>query len=431
MASIPPPKVSISLPPTAPPRKKKVPWWVWLIVVSAVVCGGSGFLFTVWAVGDMIIPRTDASVRADFKRANLPTQILEIDPHTRDASNLQELQDFWAANGQVISDSPRYPAEVGIELMNTLRTVSERYDRIHLPAFMAVDPYNIQIKLISLQASLIRLMNRSEEHFNQGRRQEGERDFLAATEWMVWLSESHFPGTQVVFAEVLESQLGGWVAAPSRLPFTRAGLARVNALVQKFDQPLNWMKAVEAEPVVMLESMYAVYDDVDLHPLARNMAAAKIPRVQRIRESIKARPDDLLGLTEKLREVPPARIATGGMSGLLTEIMGDQTHNIVEAELRRQALMAVMWAGRAMEVERRRTGSFPRNLPARVLVDDPFRPGTPLQYRFDAPDEAYVWSVGSDRQDNGGKSFWDLRRTNRDRDRSLFAREPDPGDYVY
>jgi hypothetical protein len=161
------------------------------------------------------------------------------------------------------------------------------------------------------------------------------------------------------------------------------------------------------------------------------MAAAKIPRVQRIRESIKARPDDLLGLTEKLREVPPARIATGGMSGLLTEIMGDQTHNIVEAELRRQALMAVMWAGRAMEVERRRTGSFPRNLPARVLVDDPFRPGTPLQYRFDAPDEAYVWSVGSDRQDNGGKSFWDLRRTNRDRDRSLFAREPDPGDYVY
>jgi hypothetical protein len=379
----------------------------------------------------MIIPRTDASVRADFKRANLPTQILEIDPHTRDASNLQELQDFWAANGQVISDSPRYPAEVGIELMNTLRTVSERYDRIHLPAFMAVDPYNIQIKLISLQASLIRLMNRSEEHFNQGRRQEGERDFLAATEWMVWLSESHFPGTQVVFAEVLESQLGGWVAAPSRLPFTRAGLARVNALVQKFDQPLNWMKAVEAEPVVMLESMYAVYDDVDLHPLARNMAAAKIPRVQRIRESIKARPDDLLGLTEKLREVPPARIATGGMSGLLTEIMGDQTHNIVEAELRRQALMAVMWAGRAMEVERRRTGSFPRNLPARVLVDDPFRPGTPLQYRFDAPDEAYVWSVGSDRQDNGGKSFWDLRRTNRDRDRSLFAREPDPGDYVY
>jgi hypothetical protein len=248
---------------------------------------------------------------------------------------------------------------------------------------------------------------------------------------MVWLSESHFPGTQGVFAEVLESQVGGWVAAPSRLPFTRAGLARVNALVQRFDQPLNWMKAVEAEPVVMLESMYALYDDVDLLPLARNMAVAKIPRVQRIRESIKAHPDDLLGLTEELREIPPARLATGGMSGFMTELIGDQTQDLVEAELRRQALLAVIRAGRFMESERRRTGSFPRNLPARVLVEDPFRPGTPLQYRFDGPDEAYVWSVGPDRKDNDGKSYWELQETERRRDESLFAREPDPGDYVY
>lgn len=431
MASVPPPHFTLPHPPAAPPRKKKVPWWAWMIIGTAIICGGSSFLFTFWAVGDMIIPRSDASVRADFKRASLPTQILEIDPQTQDASNLQELQDFWAENGQVIADNPRYPAEVGVELMNTMRTVAERYDRIHLPAFMAQDPNNITIKLISLQNTLSRLINRSREHFDQGRRQEGERDFLAATEWMVWLSESHFPGAQLVFVEVLESQVGGWVAAADRLPLSRSGESRVNTLMKKFDQPLNWLNAVEAEPVVLLETMYALYDDADHHPLARNMAAAKIPRVQRIRESIKAQPDDLLGLADELRQVPPARLVTGGMSGMMTELIGDQTQNLVEAEPRRQALMAVIRAGRFMDAERKRTGSFPRSLPARVLVDDPFRPGTPLQYRFDAPDEAHVWSVGPDRKDDAGKSYWDLIGTKRERVDSLFDREPDPGDLVY
>lgn len=432
MASIPPPNLTVPSPPAAP-RRKKAPWWVWIIVSFVLVCGGSSVLLGAWVLLPFAMTKSDTQLREDFKRLQIPARLVEIDAHNPAGHELNELHTIAKANPpEPLNSAPKAEQkDADTRALNTLRDLAERHDSVDFGAFAALDPGQATNVLIRLQSDLSNLMARGAEALENGDVPNGRRDIFAATKWMRWLHGSHFPGTHLVFAEVLEMNMTFWIQVLEGDKLSTKDKQQIEDALKQFEQPLAWQKAVEAEPVKLLEELLVEDTDNDERALTRSMVAAKLDRITRTREYVKNNPNDLLGLADELRKTPARNIFTGGMSGSLVELISTQTQDLVEAEVRRQALMSVFRAGRYMEAERSRTGNYPTLLPARLLADDPFRPGQPLQYRFETPDKAYVWSIGPDRKDNGGRRYWDLTDAELKVDESPFSRAPYPGDYVY
>ena len=431
MASIPPPSFAVPQPPAAP-RRNKVPWWVWLIV--AVVCGGTSVLLSAWVLAPLVATKSDAQLRREFTRLKIPAKLAEVDAHIKGGHDLRELDAVWDQNkpkllGESVSVDDRRGAET--RLLNTMRELAERHDAADFGAFAALDPGEISDPMFDLQVDVPRLIERGVTTITEGDRAAGRRDVLAGVEWMTWLHQSHYPGAHIALAESLERSINSLIHVLDARLLIGADRTRLEALLSRLERPLNWLAAVEAEPVVTLEVLYSSDSESTERSLSRGVVTTKLGRITRVRDYVKSKPNDLLGLADELRKVPAGSMVTGGITGGLAELISNQTQDLVEAEPRRQALLAVLRAGLYMEAERTRTGQFPTSLPADFLVDDPFRPGQALQYRFDSANEAFVWSVGPDRTDNQGRSFWDLPEAEQDAARDPFDRKPDPGDYVY